>query len=70
MYFSTPEDGARYTKGWFKVVPGYYLHEAKYDEDMSNEYYADGDGNIYANTIKTIKGKSMHLMALDVCLMD
>ena len=57
MYFSSPEDGARYTKGWFKVVPGYYLHEEKYDEDSEYWYYADGDGEIYAGTIEKIKGK-------------
>ena len=57
MYFSSPEDGARYTKGWFKVVPGYYLHQAKYNDGDEYWYYADGDGNIVANEIKTIKGK-------------
>ena len=57
MYFSSPEDGARYTKGWFKVVPGYYLHNAKYEDGDEYWYYADGDGEIYANKIKKIKGK-------------
>jgi len=57
MYFSSPEDGARYTKGWFKVVPGYYLDADKYDEDSEKWYYADGDGNIYAGAIEKIKGK-------------
>lgn len=57
MYFSTPEDGARYTKGWFKVVPGYYLDEDKYNDGSSYWYYADGNGKIYANEIKSIKGK-------------
>lgn len=57
MYFSTPEDGARATKGWFKVVPGYYLHEDKYNDSDDYWYYADGDGEIYSNVIKTIKGK-------------
>ena len=57
MYFSSPLDGARYTKGWFKVVPGYYLHQAKYNDGDEYWYYADGDGNIVANEIKTIKGK-------------
>ncbi len=57
MYFSDPESGARYTKGWFKVVPGYYLHESKYNDGDEYWYYADGDGQIYANVIKTIKGK-------------
>lgn len=57
MYFSTPEDGARATKGWFKVIPGYYLHEDKYNDGDDYWYYADGDGEIYSNVIKTIKGK-------------
>ena len=57
MYFSNPEDGARYTKGWFKVVPGYYLHQGKYEDDSEYWYYADGDGNLVANEIKRIKGK-------------
>jgi glucan-binding YG repeat protein len=57
MYFSTPEDGARYTKGWFKVVPGYYLHESKYEDGDNYWYYADGKGHIVASEIKTIKSK-------------
>jgi glucan-binding YG repeat protein len=57
MYFSTPEDGARYTKGWFKVVPGYYLEEDEYNDGSDSWYYADGDGQIYASVIENIKGK-------------
>lgn len=57
MYFSTPEDGARYTKGWFKVVPGYFLNAKDYDDAEDNWYYADGKGKIYAGEIKSIKGK-------------
>ncbi len=57
MYFSSPEDGARFTKGWFKVVPGYYLNYADYDNGTDRWYYADGNGNLYAGEIKTIKGK-------------
>jgi glucan-binding YG repeat protein len=57
MYFSSPEDGARYTKGWFKVVPGYYLHESKYEDGDNYWYYADGKGHIVASEIKTIKSK-------------
>lgn len=57
MYFSSPDDGARYTDGWFKVVPGYYLEEDKYDDGSDYWYYADGNGNLYANTIKSINGK-------------
>ena len=57
MYFSSPEDGARFTKGWFKVVPGYYLNYTDYDNGTDRWYYADGNGNLYAGAIKTIKGK-------------
>ena len=57
MYFNSPESGARYTKGWFKVVPGYYLDEKKYDDGEEHWYYADGSGNIYSNEIRNIKGK-------------
>ena len=57
MYFSNPEDGALVSKGWFKVIPGYYLDESKYNDGAEYWYYADGDGDLYANVIKTIKGK-------------
>ena len=57
MYFSSPEDGARFTKGWFKVVPGYYLNYTDYDNGTDRWYYADGNGNLYAGAIKAIKGK-------------
>ena len=71
-YFNSPEDGARATKGWFKVVAPdddndntfkdydeSYGSFAKTDADDENErwYYADGDGEIYAGIIKKIKGK-------------
>ena len=57
MYFSSPEDGARFTKGWFKVVPGYYLNYKDYDDGTDRWYYATGDGKIAAGEIKVIKGK-------------
>lgn len=57
MYFNSPESGARYTKGWFKVTPGYYLQQGKYEDGDDFWYYADGNGKIYANEIKTINGK-------------
>ncbi len=56
-YFSTPEDGARKTKGWFKVVAGYYLNTEDYNDGAEAWYYADGNGKIYANTLKVINGK-------------
>jgi len=57
MYFSSPEDGARWTKGWFKVIPGYYLNQGTYDDGDNKWYYADGQGHLVAGQIKTIKGK-------------
>ncbi|WP_432631067.1 hypothetical protein [Brotaphodocola sp.] len=69
-YFNSPEDGARATKGWFKVVAPQdgvdntfkdYNDQtfAKGDSNDENErwYYADGDGELYAGEIKKIKGK-------------
>ena len=57
MYFSDPEDGARMTRGWFRVVPGYYLEEDEYNDGEDYWYYADGSGNLYANEIRTINGR-------------
>ena len=56
-YFNSVEDGARVSKGWFKVVPAEYLNEDKYNDDEDFWYYADGSGNLYAGEFKTIKGK-------------
>ena len=56
-FFNSVEDGARVTKGWFKVVPDENLQKGKFDDDSSYWYYADGDGDIVTNEIKTINGK-------------
>ena len=56
-YYNSPEDGARVTKGWFKVVPDYYLNTGDYDDDSDAWYYGDGDGDLVASEIKTINGK-------------
>ena len=56
-YFSSPEDGARKTKGWFKVIPDEDLDADEYDDAAEHWYYADGSGNLYANEIKTINGR-------------
>lgn len=68
-YFSSPEDGARKTKGWFKVVApnedntfnsnvydGTFAKTHADDED-EKWYYADGDGKLATGEIKKIKGK-------------
>jgi hypothetical protein len=65
-YFSSPEDGARIVKGWFKVVPPEddttFLENddtfASSDSEDESErwYYADSDG-LVAGKIKKIKGK-------------
>ena len=57
MNYSTPEDGARYTKGWFKVTPGYYLQRDKYEDGSDYWYYSDGNGKLTVNEIKTVNGK-------------
>lgn len=57
MYFGTPESGARYTKGWFRARPSRYLMESKHLEDETYMYYADGNGRLYANEIRTIDGE-------------
>ena len=57
LYYSTPEDGARFTKGWFKVTPGYYLQKNAYEDGSDYWYYADNNGKLVTNQIKTINGK-------------
>ncbi len=66
-YFSDPEDGARKTKGWFKVVAptedttfGDYngsFAETDADDEAERWYYADGDGELAVAQIKKINGK-------------
>ncbi len=56
-YFSSPEDGARKTRGWFKVTPDEDLDEDKYNDAEEYWYYADGKGKLIANEIKTINGR-------------
>lgn len=53
----TPESSARYTKGWFKARPSEYLMKSKYDDGEAYTYYADRDGNLYANEIRNIGGE-------------
>ena len=65
-YFSSPEDGARYVKGWFKVAPptednSFLEGTETFAEGDSNDeserwYYADDDG-LVSGEIKKIKGK-------------
>ncbi|MDR0924889.1 MAG: cell wall-binding protein [Hungatella sp.] len=57
MYFGSPESGARYSKGWFRATPSRYLMESKHLDNETYSYYADGDGNLYANEIRTIDGE-------------
>ena len=70
-YFNNPEDGARVTKGWFKVVAPEEDNDNTFRDygenvsfaigDANDEtdrwYYADGDGNLAVGEIKKIKGK-------------
>ena len=58
-YFRTAEDGARYTKGWFRVVPDKFFdsEDSEDNDDNARWFYADGSGKLYAKAIKTINGK-------------
>ena len=66
-YFNSPEDGARATKGWFKVVApsedntfgsiNSTFDKSKADDESEKWYYADGDGKLKAGEIAKIKGK-------------
>ncbi len=72
-YFSDPEDGARVTKGWFKVVApeedndntfitygeseDYTFAHKDADDETERWYYADGNGELIEGKIKKIKGK-------------
>ena len=53
----TTQHGARSTKGWFKVTPGYYLQRDKYEDGSDYWYYSDGNGKLTVNEIKTVNGK-------------
>ena len=65
-YFSSPEDGARIYKGWFKVAPptednsfneqNDTFASKDSDDESDRWYYADDEG-LVAGQIKKIKGK-------------
>ena len=66
------KDGARYTKGWFKVVApdndgddntfkdygGYTFAGSDANDENERWYYADGNGELYVGEIKKIKGNT------------
>lgn len=58
-YYSSPEDGARKTRGWFRVLPdkAFNLKDSDEEEGNARWFYADGKGNVYQSVIKTINGK-------------
>ncbi len=57
-YFSSPESGAKYTKGWFQVVPAEHVNNPDYEDDTAHWFYAKGIGELYASTLKTINNKT------------
>ena len=67
-YFQSVEDGRKLTKDWFRVVAAENLDGSKYDDDADEWYYVDGSGNLYANQIKTIKGKKYAFGETGICL--
>ena len=56
-YFQDVENGARVSKGWFKVVSAEALNYDKYSDGEDAWYYADGRGKLYAGEFRTINGK-------------
>jgi hypothetical protein len=68
-YFRSPEEGARVTKGWFKVVAptedsdNAFLNyksgfaESDADDETERWYYADKDGILKSGVIDKISGK-------------
>lgn len=67
-YFQSVEDGRKLTKDWFRVVAAENLDGSKYDDDEAEWYYVDGSGNLYANQLKTIKGKKYAFGETGICL--
>lgn len=67
-YFSSPEDGARVSKGWFKAAApndaientfkdyGKTFAAKDADDETEHWYYADKDGELYQGEIKKIGG--------------
>ena len=51
-YFGDENDGAM-SIGWRQIN----ITDTEYEDGSDYWYYADGDGELYANTIETIKGK-------------
>lgn len=66
-YYNSPEDGARATKGWFKVIApdednSFVDYDATFaathaDDESEKWYYADGEGELVVGKIKKISGK-------------
>ncbi len=69
-YYGSPEDGARKTKGWFKVIAPENDNDNTFlnyttdtfasthaDDESEKWYYANGDGQLYEGVIESIKGK-------------
>ncbi len=56
-YFNSPEDGARVTKGWFKVVPHEDFDPTNNNDEEEKWYYSNGDGTLVTSEIKKINGK-------------
>ena len=71
-YYNSPEDGARQTKGWFKVVAPGADNDNTFRENLGTDdtfaatlandeddkwFYADSKGVLYQGIIKSIKGK-------------
>ncbi|MFR2502082.1 MAG: hypothetical protein ACLS85_06350, partial [Coprobacillus cateniformis] len=54
--YSTSEDGSR-RKGWFKAVPTDKINKEANQDDEEKWFYANNDGYLVVNQLKTINGK-------------
>lgn len=56
-YFQDRDNGARMSKGWFKVVPDTGVNYGDSDDEEARWFYAYKEGRLYASEFKTIDGK-------------
>ena len=66
-YFNSVEDGARVSKGWFKVVPAEYLNEDKYNDDEDSGTMQMEAASCTQVSSRPSRAKSMHSVQMAVC---
>ncbi|WP_270497169.1 hypothetical protein [Hungatella effluvii] len=56
-YYNEPDQGWRLQKGWTKVVPQEDVNNTAYNDESTKWFYAENNGDLVANKLKTINGK-------------